>query len=189
MARWQPNAKERLVQAALDLFAERGYDNTTVVDIARRAGLTKSTFFRHFADKREVLFGGDTMAGLLAYGIASAPAGSTPTEAVAHGLDEVGRQAFTPDRRQFAISRRTVIAAHAELQEREALKGLALTAAMAEALELRGTPTLTAQVTAQLGALALKIAYERWSDRTHGDNFGHLARAALHELRAASESC
>ena len=189
MARWQPNAKERLVQAALDLFAERGYDNTTVVDIAERAGLTKSTFFRHFADKREVLFGGDTLAGLLADGIASAPEGSPPTEAVAHGLDAIGTQAFTPARGEFAIRRRAVIAAHPELQEREALKGLALTAAMAEALERRGTPALTAQVTAQVGALALRIAYERWSDSADGDDFGHIARATLHELRAASESC
>lgn len=75
MARWQPNAPERLVVAALDLFSERGYENTTVIDIAERAGLTKSTFFRHFPDKREVLFGGDGMSGLLAEGIAAAPHG------------------------------------------------------------------------------------------------------------------
>ena len=73
MARWLPNAAERLVVAALDLFAERGYENPTVIEIAERAGLTKSTFFRHFPDKREVLFGGDAMTGLLIKGIAAAP--------------------------------------------------------------------------------------------------------------------
>ena len=76
MARWQPNPSERLVLAALDLFEQRGYEKTTVIEIAERAGLTKSTFFRHFADKREVLFGGDTMAGLLAEGIETAPEGA-----------------------------------------------------------------------------------------------------------------
>ena len=78
MARWQPNATERLALAALELFAERGYENTTVIDIAQRAGLTKSTFFRHFPDKREVLFGGGTMDGLLVEAIAAAPADGHP---------------------------------------------------------------------------------------------------------------
>ena len=189
MARWQPNASERLVQAALELFEERGYDDTTVVDIARRAGLTKSSFFRHFADKREVLFGGDTMAGLLADGIAAAPEGCTPLEAVAHALDAVGSQAFTPARRGFAARRRAVIAVHRDLQEREALKGLALTAAMIEALERRGTSALTAQLSAQIGTLALKLAYERWGDTSNGDDFGELARATLRELQAAGALC
>jgi AcrR family transcriptional regulator len=84
MVRWQPNPSERLAQAALELFAERGYENTTVIDIAQRAGLTKSTFFRHFQDKREVLFGGGAMNGLVTEAIAAAPAAATPLEAVGH---------------------------------------------------------------------------------------------------------
>ncbi|MFB4300244.1 helix-turn-helix domain-containing protein [Actinomadura sp. NTSP31] len=189
MARWQPNARQRLVAAALDLFAERGYENTTVIDIARRAGLTKSTFFRHFPDKREVLFGGDTMTGLLADGIAAAPATATPLEAVANALDAAGREAFTPARREFTVRRRAVIATHRELQEREALKGLALTAAMAGALQRRGVPDLTSRVAAELGALAMKIAFELWSDAANDDDFGELARRTLRDLQAATTSC
>jgi AcrR family transcriptional regulator len=189
MARWQPNAAQRLVVAALDLFAERGYENTTVIEIAERAGLTKSTFFRHFPDKREVLFGGDTMTGLLVTGIAAAPAAATPLEAVAHALDTVGREAFTPARREFTARRRAVIAANPELREREALKGLGLTASMIDALKRRGVPDLTSRVAAELGALTLTIAYERWSDTTDGDEFGEVARRALRELRAASALC
>ncbi|TQS23748.1 TetR/AcrR family transcriptional regulator [Microbispora sp. KK1-11] len=189
MARWQPNASERLVLAALELFEERGYENTTVIEIAERAGLTKSTFFRHFPDKREVLFGGDTMAGLLVRGIAEAPATATPLEAVANALDAVGREAFTPDRREFGARRQAVIAAHPELQEREALKGLGLTASMTDALRRRGVPGLTAYVAAALGALALKIAYERWSDTTDGDDFGEVARRTLGDLHAATALC
>src|ERR1035441_2871709 len=127
MARWQPNASERLALAALELFAERGYENTTVIDIAQRAGLTKSTFFRHFADKREVLFGDGTMTGIVANAIAAAPETATPLEAVPHARAAAGRHAFTPARREFVARRRVVIAANPELQEREALKGLALT--------------------------------------------------------------
>src|SRR6202023_1717179 len=114
MARWQPNASERLALAALELFEERGYENTTVIEIAERAGLTKSTFFRHFPDKREVLFGGGTMTGLLVDGITAAPAAAGPLEAVAHALDVIGREAFTPDRREFGARRQTVIDANPE---------------------------------------------------------------------------
>ncbi|MGH3253722.1 MAG: helix-turn-helix domain-containing protein [Trebonia sp.] len=186
MTRWQPNASERLALAALELFAERGYENTTVIDIAQRAGLTKSTFFRHFQDKREVLFGGDTMSRLVAEAIAAAPATATPLEAVALALDAVGRTAFTPARREFAARRRAVIAANPELREREALKGLGLIASMAGALSGRGVPDLTSRVTAQLCALAWEIAYERWSDTdTDTDDFSEIARRALGEVQAA----
>ena len=189
MARWQPHASERLVVAALELFAERGYENTTVIEIAERAGLTKSTFFRHFPDKREVLFGGGTMTGLLVDGIDAAPVGASPLEAVAHALDVMGREAFTPARREFSARRRAVIAANPELREREALKGLGLTASMIDALKRRGVPDLTARVAAELGALAWTIAYERWSDPTNGDDFGELARRTLTEVQAASALC
>jgi AcrR family transcriptional regulator len=189
MARWQPDASQRLALAALELFAERGYENTTVIDIAQRAGLTKSTFFRHFQDKREVLFGDGTMNGLVAAAIVAAPATATPLEAVAHALDAVGGRAFTPARREFSARRRAVIAANPELQEREALKGLALTASMTAALNRRGVPDLNSCVAAELGALAWKIAYERWSDRSNGDDFSEVARRALGEVQAASALC
>ncbi|MCK9903463.1 TetR/AcrR family transcriptional regulator [Frankia sp. Cpl3] len=175
--------------AALSLFAERGYESTTVIEIAERAGLTKSTFFRHFPDKREVLFGGDTMAGLLVDGIAAAPAAATPLEAVAHALDAIGREAFTPDRREFSARRREVIAANPELREREALKGLNLTASMTDALRRRGVPDLVSRVAAELGALTLAIAYERWSDTADGDDFSEVARRTLGEVQAARASC
>ena len=188
MARWEPNASERLALAALDLFAERGYENTTVIDIAQRAGLGKTTFFRHFQDKREVLFGDGTMNGLLAEAIAAAPTGAPPLEAVAHALDAVGRDAFTPARRELVARRRGVIAANPELQEREALKGLSLTASMTGALKRRGVPDLTSRVAAELGALASKIAYERWTI-TDGGDFSEAARRALSEVQAASALC
>ncbi|WP_019927105.1 TetR/AcrR family transcriptional regulator [Nocardia sp. BMG111209] len=189
MARWQPNASDRLVLAALELFEERGYEATTVVGIAERAGLTKSTFFRHFPDKREVLFGGDTMAGMLAAGVIAAPSDATPSAAIAHALDAVGREVFTAERREFGARRQAVIDAAPELREREALKGLGLTAAMREALERRGVAALTARVAAELGALALTIGYERWIRGADEDGFGVVARRALEDLREAGAAC
>jgi AcrR family transcriptional regulator len=175
--------------AALDLFEERGYENTTVIEIAKRAGLAKSTFFRHFPDKREVLFGGETMAERVTDAITAAPATAAPLEAVAHALDAVGREVFTPARREFIARRRAVIATNPELQERLALKGLGLTRSMVGALKSRGVPDLTSSVAAELGVLAWKIADDRWSDEANGDEFSKVARRALDEVQAASALC
>ena len=120
MARWEPNARERLERAALALFAEHGYDATTVAQIADRAGLTKSTFFRHFADKREVLFGGqDFLAEVFSEAIRTAPPAATITGCLAAAL-EAAAPAFTPERHDLAPQRRAIIAAHTDLQARAA---------------------------------------------------------------------
>src|SRR2546423_13947018 len=120
MGRWEPNARQRLVRAALDLFSEHGYDSTTIAQIAERAGLTKMTFFRHFPDKREVLFAGqDIHSRLLTDAIAAAPGPATPLQAVGVALDAI-TSTFTDDRREFAARLRTVIAGNSELQERAA---------------------------------------------------------------------
>jgi AcrR family transcriptional regulator len=186
MARWEPDARERLVRAALDLFTEQGYDNTTVAEIAERAGLTKSTFFRHFPDKREVLVAGqDTLCRLLVDAIAAAPATATPMEAVAAALDAAA-QAFTPGRRDLGPKMQAVIAASSELQERDALKRVGLATAMTEALRKHGVPDPTASLAAELGLLALKIATARWADPANQQGLADLARQSLHELQAAS---
>ncbi len=184
MARWQPDAPGRLAAAALDLFEEQGYENTTVIEIAEHAGLTKSTFFRYFPDKREVLFGGGTVAGLLVEGIAAAPPGSGPLDSVAEALDALGRTFFTAERREFSGRRQAILNATTELREREALKRIELTASMTDSLNRRGVPSLTARVAAQLGSLAWEIAYDQWIDTDNSEDFGPLARQALADVRA-----
>jgi AcrR family transcriptional regulator len=186
MARWEPDARQRLVAAALDLFTEQGYDNTTVAQIADRAGLTKSTFFRHFPDKREVLMAGqDTLSRLFAEGIAAAPGGATPLEAVGAALDAAAA-AFTPERRQLGPRLQAVVAANSELQERDALKHVGLATAMTDALQRRGVPDPAASVAAEIGLLAFKRAFARWTDPANQQELGELARQSLQELRAAS---
>jgi AcrR family transcriptional regulator len=186
MARWEPDARGRLVAAALDLFNERGYDETTVAEIAERAGLTKSTFFRHFPDKRDVLAAGqDAIAQLLREGIAAAPAGATPLTAVGSGLKSVAA-AFTSFNRELAPKLQAAIAASAELQERNALKQIGLARAMAEALQSRGVPESTASLAAELGALAFKSAYARWAEPGEAGDLGTMACEALRELHAAA---
>jgi AcrR family transcriptional regulator len=186
MARWQPGAPQRLVVAAVDLFSEQGYDATTVAQIAERAGVTKSTFFRHFSDKRELLVAGqETLSRLLAEGITEAPAGASPLEAVAAGLERAS-SAMGPANRELGPRLKAAVAASTELQERDALKNVGLAAAMTAALVARGVPDPTAHLAAELGVLAFKRGFTQWSegDRDDATGLAQHARAALEDLRA-----
>jgi AcrR family transcriptional regulator len=186
MARWEPNARERLERAALALFTEHGYDATTVAEIADRAGLTKSTFFRHYADKREVLFGGqDMLVQLFSDAIRTAPASATTAECLASALESAA-VAFTPDRHDLAPQRRAVIAANSELQERELLKRARFVSAMADALRARGADEVSARLAGEVGALAFSTAYARWAAADNQLPFTEIANAALRELQASA---
>jgi len=183
MARWEPNAQERLQRAALALFAENGYDATTVAEIADRAGLTKSTFFRHFADKREVLFGGqEALTEAFTRAIGQAPPSATAADCLATALEAVG-VVFTPQRHEFVLQRRSVIEAHSELQERELLKMARLGLAVTEALRARGADDVTARLAAEVGMLAFSTAFARWATPGNEEPFPAIARAALRELQ------
>ncbi len=188
MGRWEPGATERLVVAAVDLFTEQGYDATTVAQIAERAGVTKSTFFRHFPDKRELLVAGqETLSRLLADGITEAPADASPLAAVAVGLERASG-AMGPTNRDLGPRLKAAVAASTELQERDALKSVGLAAAMTAALLARGVPDPTAHLAGELGVLAFKQGYTRWSDGARDDVEGLAphALAALEELREAT---
>ncbi|MEU6173997.1 helix-turn-helix domain-containing protein [Streptantibioticus parmotrematis] len=188
MPRWKPDARQRLVVAALGLFAEQGYDDTTVAQIAERAGLTRSTFFRHFADKREILTAGqEALSRLLAEGIDEAPPDASPLTAVAAGLERASGE-MTSFNRDLGPLLRAAIDANEELRNREALKSIGMAAAIADALRRRGVAEPTARVAAELGVLAFKLGYTRWADPAHDEDPGELAthtRAAFEELRGA----
>lgn len=190
MARWQPGARERLVLAAVDLFTEQGYDATTVAQIAERAGVTKSTFFRHFPDKRELLVAGqETLSRLLADGITEAPADASPLEAVGAGLERAS-STMGPMNRELGPRLKAAVAASTELQERDALKSVSLAAAMTAALVARGVPETVAHLAGELGVLAFKRGYAEWSEGDHDadDELAPYALAALEDLRSASAS-
>jgi AcrR family transcriptional regulator len=186
MPRWEPNPRVRLVESALELFEEQGYDETGVTEIAQRAGLTKTTFFRHFPDKREVLFAGqEAHSELLAHAVADAPSDATPLQMVKGALDALA--ATQPlDRHAFNARWRAVVGAHSELQEREALKYAGYLAAISDALRRRSIPEATAAVAADLGILAFKIAFTRWAQSTLPPALPDLVHATLDEIHAAS---
>jgi AcrR family transcriptional regulator len=171
------------MQAALELYVERGFEQTTVADIAKRAGLTERTFFRHFADKREVLFwGAAALQELIVSGVTSAPDGVPPMQAVAAGL-EAGA-GLMQERREFARQRASVIAANAELQERELIKLSVLGAAMAAALRERRVKEPTASLSAEVGIAVFKVAFENWVKPGNRRDLARLIREGVDELGA-----
>jgi AcrR family transcriptional regulator len=185
MGRWEPNARGRLVQAAFALYGERGFEQTTVAEIAKRAGLTERTFFRHFADKREVLFAGaDALQELMLSTVAEAPGSLAPIDAAVAGLEAAG--AFIQEGGELAQQRQAIIAASAELQERELIKLASLAAALAEALRRRGVNDPAASLTAEAGMAVFKVAFERWVDGPNRQDLPRLIRESLDELRAVA---
>jgi AcrR family transcriptional regulator len=185
MGRWEPNARGRLAQAAFALYSERGFEQTTVAEIAERAGLTERTFFRHFADKREVLFAGaDAMRELLVTTVAKAPASLAPIDAAATGLEAIG--AFLQEGRELAQQRQAIIAASAELQERELIKLASLATALTEALRQRDIGDPAAGLTAEAAIAVFKVSFERWVEEANQRDLPRLIRESLDELKAVT---
>jgi AcrR family transcriptional regulator len=164
MPRWEPDAVGRLQAAAIELYAEQGYERTTVAEITQRAGLTKRSFFNHFTDKREVLFGpiSELLPEITIREIAACPDDLPPLDAVVRGLQAAADTLFEA-RREAATRRQEIIDATPELQERELRKLAALTDAIADALHTRGVDFGTALLTARAGTLVQQTAMQRWT--------------------------
>jgi AcrR family transcriptional regulator len=169
----------------MELYVERGFDDTTVAEIAKRAGLTERTFFRHFADKREVLFAGAAvLQELFVTTVMDAPSDLPPVEAALAGV--VAGGVLIQERRAFARQRYAIIAANPELQERELIKLASLSAALAETLRRRGVADHAASLAAEVAIAVFKIAFERWvADPDHLD-LPQLMRESLDELRVVT---
>jgi AcrR family transcriptional regulator len=181
MGRWEPDAAGRLREAAMALYAEQGYERTTVAEIADRAGVTARTFFRHFADKREVLFSGsEVLEGHMVEALVAAPATASPFGAVEAGL--LASSELFAERRDHARRRQAVIAATPELRERELIKLASLASAFASALRRRGVPPATAALAAEAGMAVFRVAFERWVDGPAEVNLGEVIQATLAEL-------
>ena len=185
MTRWEPDSRSRLEQAALALYGERGFENTTVAEIAARAGLTERTFFRYFADKREVLFwGAGALQELLVGAVVSAPDSAAPIGAVAAALEAAA--ALLQERHEFARQRQSVIAANPELRERELIKLATLASALADALRRRGATGPAAALTAEAGIAVFRVAFERWVNESNERDLPQLIRESLDELKAVT---
>ncbi|MFD8157428.1 TetR/AcrR family transcriptional regulator [Streptomyces malaysiensis] len=185
MGRWEPNARERLAKVALELYSERGYEQTTVAEIAKRAGLTERTFFRHYADKREVLFDGSgELQELAVSGVVGVPESAAPLDAMAAGLEAAS--GWFADRREHARRRQAVIVANAELRERELIKLASLSAALADALRGRGVAEPTASLAAEAGMAVFKVAFQRWIAEAEEATLSQLMRESMAELKAVT---
>jgi AcrR family transcriptional regulator len=169
----------------MELYGERGFDQTTVTQIAERAGLTERTFFRHFADKREVLFAGSgQLQDLLVQTVADAPASATPIGAVAAGVEAIGTMLQETRGRAFARQRQSIVAASAELRERELKKMSSLAGALADSLHKRGVGEPAASLLAEIGIAVFRISFERWVSGPRGRDLPELTRESLAEVRS-----
>ncbi|HEX3606302.1 MAG TPA: TetR family transcriptional regulator [Candidatus Dormibacteraeota bacterium] len=185
MGRWEPDARGRLEEAALALYGERGFEQTTVAEIAQRAGLTERTFFRYFADKREVLFwGSGAFQELLVGTLTRAPDSTSPMDAVAAALEAAG--ALLEERREYSRQRHTVISSNGELRERELIKLATLASALAGALRERGVAEPAASLAAEAGIAVFRVAYVSWIAETDGRDLPRLIRDSLDDLRAVT---
>ncbi|MGH3321811.1 MAG: TetR family transcriptional regulator [Streptosporangiaceae bacterium] len=162
MARWEPGARERLQAAALELFATRGFEQTTAAEIAQSVGLTERTFFRHFSDKREVLFyGQEQFLQVFVDGVEAAPPDAAPLEVIASALHSAA-SFFSDERRPYSRTRQSVIDQNPALRERELHKLSGLATTVAEALRARGIGEPAATLAAQSGATVFGIAFAQW---------------------------
>jgi AcrR family transcriptional regulator len=184
MGRWEPDARGRLAKAAMALYAEQGFEQTTVAEIAARAGLTERTFFRHFADKREVLFyGTEMLRDRLVRAVADAPASATAIDAVGAAFEAAG--AVLQENPERVRLRDTIVSAHAELRERELIKLATLAAAVAGALRDRGIAAPAASLAAETGVAVFKVAFARWVSEPGQPDLPGIFRESMAELRGA----
>jgi len=184
MSRWGPDADGRLYRAAMELIFERGYDQVTVAEIAEHAGLRKRSFFRYFADKREVLFAGSAdFEHAIVEAVRRAPATMTPIDAVMTALAEAGTGLANWG--EPVRQRQRIIASSTELRERELINMDALTTAVAVALRSRGAEDLTATLVAQAGVAAFMTAFQQWTEKAEPPEFSAIMNDALGRLRSA----
>jgi AcrR family transcriptional regulator len=181
VSRWRPDARERLERAAIELFAAQGFAATTVPQITARAGLTTRTFFRHFADKREVLFGGAEIPESAARLIADAPASMDPVTLIADGLQVVAETRFDGRRDEFR-QRRAIIRSDEGLRERDLSKRAALAKAIRDGFVGRGVDARTAALLAESTVTVLNVAIDEWLDS--GDDNRTLSQIILDALQS-----
>jgi AcrR family transcriptional regulator len=185
MSRWKPDARGRLEQAAYELILDRGYEQIRVADIAERAGLTERTFFRHYADKREVLFGGSAaLQDELLRSVEGVPPELPTIEAVRIAVEAIS--SLLHGRRGLARERQRIVAAHADLQERELIKRAALTAALAQALQRRGVPEPAASLAADMGMAVFHVGFVQWLDDPHDRELVDIVHAGFDQLKAVA---
>ncbi|WP_231446564.1 TetR family transcriptional regulator [Brevibacterium zhoupengii] len=182
MGRWEPGAEERLREAALLLYAERGFEQTTVADIAERAGVTARTYFRYFSDKREVLFAdtADLQKNMM-LALDAVPATASALEAIAAVLDVVAEA--VGDDREVSKKRQAVIMGNGELRERELAKLSTLSAALSQRLQSRGSADVAADLAAEIGVVVIRVAMSRWIDTDDGRGLKAVIRETLDSVR------
>lgn len=183
MPRWEPNTRERLAKAALELFFEKGYDQTTVKEIADKAGVAKSTFFRHYADKQDVLSVNNQLIGnALTQGIESASTYTSSMQQVTAGLINAAK-IFTPEIKNNGTKLKKLLEKNPVLQQGYQMKVNYLINSMVEALKNNGVPEFEAKLVANMGSQAFQEAYSNWIKEYKSPTFPNLVKLEMEKVR------
>jgi len=178
MPRWEHGSEERLKKAALELFKEQGFENTSVIEISKRAGVTTRTFFRYFSDKREVLFtGSDQLRAVLVEKFLEAPDVGEPLQLVLGVLSEFNWESLGS--RNSQRQRQTVIAANPELLERDLIKNHGIAVGFMDALRQRGVDADRARLAAHLGIQLFITAHVDWLEAGTKANLAMMSERAM----------
>jgi AcrR family transcriptional regulator len=184
MPRWDPSAEDRLRESALALFLAHGYENVTVTDITDHAGLTRRTFSRYFADKRDVLFAGsERLPEIISQAVLGTDPDLAPAEALLAGLASTATTLAEHVPR--SPERRRVVAGSAELRERERTKFAVVAESLAAALRSRGASEAAAPLLADIGIAVFRTAFARWTEEPDGPEFPVYIQNAAAELTDA----
>jgi AcrR family transcriptional regulator len=154
-------AKEAIRQAALDLFSERGFDAVSVTDIAERAEVGRTTFFRYFGDKQEVLFSEPAEAAADAASGKPAPAeriGSSLAAALAaaRGLVVGYVEVITADHAEYE-RHQELVTSNPELYARSLVKQRRYAAELTDRLRSWGATSAVARQAAEIGLACFYI--------------------------------
>jgi len=188
MGRWEGGASEKLSAAALELFAEQGFAETTVPQITARAGLTTRTFFRHFADKREVLYGWVEQLPAFVEGVmVDAPAHLDPLGVVESGLETIARSRLA-GQHGYLKWHRSLVHTDASLQEREGQKNATLAEASRRAFERRGLDPIDAMVASHLAMTVFVVSLDRWLDLDTETDLPEIIRDTVARVRRLGDS-
>ncbi|MEV4123904.1 TetR family transcriptional regulator [Nocardia sp. NPDC049707] len=184
MARWEPGATARLQKAALELFTSQGFEQTTAAEIAQAVGLNRRTFFRHFPDKRDVLFlGQQELEGALVAAVAQAPAGESPMSLIGFAIARVADM-FADTPREHARARQTIIDTNAALLERQHHKNANLAQLLRDALRDQGIAEPAATLAAESAVTVFNLAFRQWLATNETRTLSVIAAETLAELRA-----
>ncbi|MFZ2577859.1 MAG: helix-turn-helix domain-containing protein [Lactococcus hircilactis] len=169
------SSQEKLYEAALELITAQGYENTTILQIASKAGLTERTFFRKFKNKADIFFAGGEQYSEMLLNKMRESKETNPLFIVLDGYFYAAD--FFDEHRVRTVKRQKIIASHPDLEERELLKQSKIEGLLVEYLLITYDES-TARLAVRLARAIYSVAWEEWLEN-NTDSLRHLLEKAI----------